>query len=157
MFFFKKKSNKPEYFSSPLNGELIPLKEVSDETFANGLIGVGFGIKPSTNILHMPFDGEIVMVFPTKHAIGLKDLKGSEYLVHIGVDTVNMNGEGFKSYVSAGEKVKKGAKLIKFPLNRILELGLDSVVMVVKTTQPNEDFELKEHKMIKIQDDLIEL
>lgn len=157
MFFFKRKLNETEYFSSPLNGELIPLKDSSDEAFSTGLIGTGFAIKPSNDILYMPFDGEIIMVFPTGHAIGLKDSKNNEYLIHIGVDTVNLNGEGFNLFVSAGKKVKKGTKLIQFPLKEIEERKLDPVVMIVKTSQSDEKFELNEYKTVAIMDDLIQL
>lgn len=157
MFCFKKKMLESDCFSSPLNGELIPLHDSSDEAFATGLIGTGFAIKPTNDVLYMPFDGEVVMVFPTFHAIGLKDTKGNEYLIHIGVDTVNLNGKGFKSFASAGKKVKKGEKLIQFPLAEIKKAGLDSAVMVVRTSESDDPFELNEYKTVAIMDKLIEL
>lgn len=157
MLFFKKKATETEYFLSPLEGQLMPLSEVSDEAFSTGLMGSGFAIRPKNDILYMPFDGEIMMVFPTKHAVGMKDYKGSEYLIHIGVDTVNLNGLGFESFIHSGMKVKKGTRLIRFPLDKIQEAGLDPVVMIVKTSQDEIAFDLSEHRAVHVNDILIQL
>ena len=95
-------------FLSPLSGKIIPLSKVNDSVFAEKTLGNGFAIIPSNNKVYAPFDGDVVSLYPTKHAIGLKDKYNHEILIHIGIDTVNLKGEGFKLYVAQDEKVQAG-------------------------------------------------
>lgn len=118
---------------SPVAGELIPLEEVADETFSSGAMGEGFAVKPVNGRVVAPLSGEITMIFPTGHAVGIKGSNGVEILIHIGIDTVSMNGKGFKKLVSEGDQVKQGEELIAFDPAEIKQAGLDSAVMVVFT------------------------
>jgi beta-glucoside PTS system EIICBA component len=93
---------------------VIPLSEVPDEVFSSGAMGQGVAIEPSDNQLYAPFDGNVVMIAPTKHAIGLRSESGVELLVHIGLDTVKLDGKPFTLHVEDGAKIKKGDLLITF-------------------------------------------
>lgn len=100
---FKKNKNKIE-IKSPIIGTGLPLSEVPDEVFASKMMGDGIAFKPSEGNLYAPIEGEIIQVFPTMHAVGIKSSSGLEILLHIGIDTVNLSGEGFESYVKAGTR-----------------------------------------------------
>jgi sugar PTS system EIIA component len=106
-------------FNSPIVGKAIDICGVPDEVFASGMLGVGIAFEPSEGVVYSPCDGEIVQIFPTKHAVGIKSTEGIEILVHIGIDTVILKGEGFETLVNAGDLVKKGDKLITFDLETI--------------------------------------
>lgn len=99
---------------NPISGEIISTDLVPDDVFSQKLIGEGFAVDPKDNIIYAPCDGEIAVLFPTKHAVALKSKEGLEIMIHIGLDTVKLNGEGFTSYVNQGDIVKKGDKLISF-------------------------------------------
>ena len=106
-------------FSSPLNGIASPIEETPDEAFAGKMMGDGIMIMPEDKTVFSPCDGEILFVFPSKHAVGIKTNDGFEILIHIGINTVELNGEGFETFVNAGDKVKKGDKLISFDIEYI--------------------------------------
>lgn len=118
---------------SPVKGTVIPLAEVSDETFASGVLGDGVGIQPAEGKVYAPFDCTVAAVFDTKHAIGLETAEGVELLIHIGMDTVTLNGGPFTVYVKAGQTVKKGELLVDFDMDKIREAGLDTVTPVIIT------------------------
>lgn len=122
---------------NPLKGEIIDIKKVPDEVFSSKALGDGFAINPSGNQVVSPIDGEIAVLFPTKHAVAIKGDNGLEVLVHIGIDTVNLNGEGFIAHVSQGDKVKQGDLLIEFDKNTIESKAKSSITPVVIT---NMDF-----------------
>lgn len=123
--------------SSPLSGELIPLNEVKDDVFAGGLVGSGVAIIPDKGRVVAPISGEIVSILPTKHAVGILGNNGVEVLIHVGIDTVNLNGKHFTSFVHEGQRVHAGERLIDFDLESIKELGYDVVtpVLIVNTDQ----------------------
>ncbi|MDQ0482100.1 N-acetylglucosamine-specific PTS transporter subunit IIBC [Guptibacillus hwajinpoensis] len=106
-------------FVMPVQGKIIPLTEVPDEVFSSGMMGEGFAIMPENGNFSSPIDGEVVSVFPTKHAIGIRSTQGLEILIHVGIDTVNLKGEGFTTLVKEGDTVKKGQKLMEVDLNSI--------------------------------------
>lgn len=108
---------------APLTGQLIPLGEVEDPTFAQKLLGDGFAIKPTSGVLSSPVDGKVIQVFRTGHAIGLLTNDGLEILIHIGIDTVKMNGEGFTPSVKVDQNVKVGDKLLEFDIEKIKAKG----------------------------------
>ncbi|MEH7331150.1 PTS glucose transporter subunit IIA [Neobacillus drentensis] len=114
-------------FVMPIEGEIIPITEVPDQVFSQKMMGDGFGIVPSKGTVVSPVDGEIMNVFPTKHAIGIKSNQGYEILIHIGLDTVNLKGEGFTILVEEGQKVTKGQEILKFDLE-FLKKSVPSVV-----------------------------
>lgn len=119
---------------SPVNGKAISASEIPDAAFAGEMMGPSVGIEPEEGVVYAPFDGEVVMVFPTKHAMGLKaDEGGMELLIHVGVDTVTMNGEGFETFVDSGSKFKKGDKLMSFDRKVIKDAGHPDTVIVALT------------------------
>lgn len=119
--------------TAPLNGKLVDLSEVPDPVFAEKMMGDGLAIEPSEGLVVAPVDGEIQSIFPTKHAVGIKTKSGVELLIHIGLETVSLNGEGFEAYVKAGDKVKRGDKLISFDLEIISEKAKSTVTPIIIT------------------------
>ncbi|RDU24672.1 beta-glucoside-specific PTS transporter subunit IIABC [Anaerosacchariphilus polymeriproducens] len=117
----------------PIKGEVIPLNEVKDDIFSKKILGDGFAVKPVDGNLYAPCDGEVMMLFDTKHSIALKAQNGAELLIHIGIDTVQLDGRPFEPKIKIGDKVKAGDLLIKFNLNEIKSSGFDSVIPVVIT------------------------
>lgn len=118
---------------SPLTGEVIPLAQVEDAAFAQGLLGLGVAIKPTKGEVVAPFDGVVSSLFPTKHAIGLLSDEGVELLIHIGLDTVQLEGRYFDSFVSAGERMVKGQTLITFEQEKIQAAGFSTVTPIIVT------------------------
>ncbi|ECG8590169.1 PTS beta-glucoside transporter subunit EIIBCA [Salmonella enterica subsp. salamae] len=119
--------------TSPVEGEIITLSKVSDATFANEILGKGIGINPTVGKVISPFDGEVLSIFTTNHAIGLKSLDGIELLIHVGLDTVQLDGKGFKAFIENGDKVKKGDLLIEFDIDYIKSEGYDPTTVVIVT------------------------
>lgn len=118
---------------SPMTGSVHPMCESPDAAFAMKAMGDGFFVKPAKGELVAPADGEVMMVFPTKHAVGFKADNGVEFLFHIGVDTVKLNGEGFEALVTDGQKVKKGDVLIKFDMDFVQKNAPSDAAMVILT------------------------
>lgn len=118
---------------APVKGTVIPRSDIPDETFASGVLGDGVGIDPEEGIVYAPFDGEISSVTDTRHAVGITGPGDMEVLIHVGVDTVNMKGDGFVLLVNEGEKVKKGQKLLTFDIEKIRTSGYSPVVAVLLT------------------------
>ena len=131
-----------ETLVSPLSGEVVELANVNDPVFSSGAMGKGLAVKPSEGVVYAPADAEVTIAFETGHAYGLKTASGAELLIHIGIDTVSMNGEGFEKLVAAGDKVKAGAPLAKFDSSKIAAAGLDDTTMVIVTN--TADFEVVE-------------
>ena len=130
MGLFSKKKELDLY--APITGELIDITEVKDQVFSQKILGDGIAIEPKEGVLYAPFDCEVVQLFHTLHAIGLK-AKDVEILVHIGMDTVELNGEGFKGFVNEGDHVKKGQKLIEFDIDYIKSKGKETITPIVIT------------------------
>lgn len=122
---------------APLSGKQQDLSTVPDPTFSTGLLGQGVAILPDENSVQAPFDGTVTMTTPTNHAIGLTSVEGVELLIHVGIDTVEMKGEGFARKVEQGDKVKKRDKLLIFDLNLIKEKGYNPITSVIVTNSPN--------------------
>ena len=116
----------------PTKGTVIPREEIPDDTFAMGILGDGVGIVPDEGVVYAPFDGTVTSVFDTKHAVTLEK-DGMEVLIHIGINTVAMEGEGFEAYVEDGQEVKAGHKLIAFDRDAIKEAGYNDTVVVLLT------------------------
>lgn len=114
-------------------GEAVALEKVNDETFASKCMGEGIGIIPDEGVLYAPVEGKIAFVFPTKHAVGIETKEGIACLMHIGIDTVSLNGEGFESFVEPGQDVKQGDKLIQFDKEKIIKANLDPTIMLIVT------------------------
>ncbi|HFI0672596.1 TPA: sucrose-specific PTS transporter subunit IIBC [Streptococcus suis] len=122
-----------ETLVSPLSGNVVALENVNDPVFSSGAMGKGLAVKPSEGVVYAPADAEVTIAFETGHAYGLKTASGAEILIHIGIDTVSMNGNGFEKLVAAGDKVKAGAPLAKFDAAKIAEAGLDDTTMIIVT------------------------
>lgn len=131
---------KSEKVYVPLNGKIMPLKEVPDPTFAGELLGKGMAVDPSDGVLVSPVDGNVVLLFETKHAIAIKTDSGVELLIHIGIDTVRMNGKGFKSFVKDGDTVKAGQKIIEFDLDLVKEEAESPVTIILVTNSDDMKF-----------------
>lgn len=152
MFFFKRK--QLELFS-PLTGKRLPLEQVPDQVFSAKIMGDGFAIHPSDGEVVAPVDGEVVHLFPTKHAIGLKTKEGLEILIHIGIDTVELNGEGFEALVEAGQKVKKGTPLLNVDLQKIESSGKSTITPVVFTNLADWELTMPEVDQVKKGDTVV--
>ncbi len=135
---------------SPFQGVLKPITEAPDEAFASKAMGDGYLVMPENGTVVAPEDGEVMFVFPSKHAIGLKAADGTEYLLHIGVDTVKLNGEGFTVFVSDGQKIKKGEKLMEFDPSYIREHAVSDACIVIFTgLTEGESLSLEGEKQVK--------
>lgn len=133
-------AGKVEMLVAPVNGKAIPLSEVPDQTFAEELLGKGAAIDPVDGVVVSPVDGTIVHLFETKHAIAIKTESGMEILIHIGIDTVKMNGEGFKGFVKDGDVVTKGQKLVEFNLDLVKEKAVSPITMLIVTNTDDMKF-----------------
>ncbi|MCM3544405.1 beta-glucoside-specific PTS transporter subunit IIABC [Priestia megaterium] len=118
---------------SPIEGEVVPLSEVNDDVFSSGLLGKGVAIVPNKGEVFAPFSGEIVTLLESKHAIGLKGDNGVELLIHVGIDTVTLKGQHFESYVSQGDRVEAGDKMLEFDMEAIKAKGFELVTPVIVT------------------------
>ena len=118
---------------TPIVGDVVALSNVNDPVFSSGAMGQGIAVKPSQDVVYAPADAEVTIVFPTGHAYGLRTANGAEILIHVGIDTVSMNGEGFNQKVNQGDKVKAGDVLGTFDSAKIAAAGLDNTTMVIVT------------------------
>ena len=137
-------SSAPVTITSPLAGEVKELSQATDPVFAQGLMGRGVVIVPSQGELVSPVNGRVTVFFPTKHAIGILSDEGVEILMHIGMDTVNLEGKGFEGYVSQGDKVKVGDKLISFDIDMIKKAGYVTETPVIITNSDKYQVEVLE-------------
>lgn len=122
-----------ETIQTPIVGDVVALSNVNDPVFSSGAMGQGIAVKPSQDVVYAPADAEVTIVFPTGHAYGLRTANGAEILIHVGIDTVSMNGEGFNHKVAQGDKVKAGDVLGTFDSAKIAAAGLDNTTMVIVT------------------------
>lgn len=136
---------KDEVLKAPVSGRAIPLSEVKDEAFAEGMLGKGAAIIPENGDICAPCDGVISVMYPTGHAIGIQTPAGAEVLIHIGMDTVSLNGKGFDVRVKEGQAVKAGDLLVKADLKTIKEAGLDSTTPVI-VTNTDDYLDVKQEK-----------
>lgn len=133
------KELQQELIASPMIGEVVALDNVPDEVFASGAMGKGLAINPSDGTVVAPSNGEITLVFPTGHAVGMRTENGAEILIHVGMDTVSLAGKGFKSFVEVGQKVTAGDKLLEFDLATIRDAGLPVITPVIVTNSADYD------------------
>ncbi|WCG21848.1 beta-glucoside-specific PTS transporter subunit IIABC [Vagococcus lutrae] len=131
-----KKLSKGEVFS-PIEGKVLPLSEAKDGAFSDGIMGKGVVLEPTSGEVIAPFDGTVMTLFPTNHAIGLISETGTEVLIHIGIDTVQLEGKGFEAFVKQGDTVKKGQKLVQFDIDTITSEGYNTQVPIIITNTPD--------------------
>ncbi len=124
---------EPNTLYAPLEGEIVPLEQVPDETFASGVLGQGFAVRPSKPCVYAPFDGTVIQTMDTKHAVGLQSEDGMEVLIHVGIDTVDMNGEGFDLKCKEGDEIKRGQLLLSFDPEAIRKAGHPDITVVAVT------------------------
>lgn len=134
-------------FLSPMTGDVIPIEEVPDEVFSSKSVGEGFAIDLKEGTVVSPVNGEILQVFPTKHAIGILSDDGKEILLHIGLDTVALNGEGFEAFIKAGDKVKAGDKLLEVDVEKV-KAKAKSMISPVIFTNENRQINIKKQKVV---------
>lgn len=150
-WFGKGKEVAEEVFVAPLQGQLVPLSEVPDPVFAEKMMGEGVAIVPVEGRVVSPVVGEVVVVFPTKHAVGIRTASQLEVLIHIGLETVQMQGEGFTSYVQVGDRVSVGQPLIDFSLELVREKAKSIVTPIIITNSEKvQAFHAEEPQEIKI-------
>lgn len=148
--------NKKVSIAAPISGITVPLTEVNDEAFASEAMGKGIAIIPQEGKVYSPVTGNIVMVFGTKHAIGLVSEEGVEVLIHVGIDTVKLNGEHFKAYVESGQAVKKGDLLLEFDIDAITAAGYETITPIIITnTAQYLDIVETEESIIQVNKDLL--
>ena len=133
-----------EELDAPVQGKVVALSEVPDDVFSQGLLGKGIAVEPTEGKLYAPADGTIQMIFDTKHALGLKTNSGAEILFHIGLDTVQLKGKYFESFVEKGQKVKKGDLLETFDLEEIKKAGFNPITMMIVTNQNDYSVDTEE-------------
>jgi sugar PTS system EIIA component len=147
------KSKKVEVDTSilqPLEGEIVPLDVVPDPVFSQKMIGDGFAVNPTNGTVVSPVDGEVISVFPTKHAVSVKSTAGREILIHVGLETVTLNGEGFTSFVSDGQRVQKGQKLLEADFEVIKEKVPSIITPVIFTNLAENEKVVIEENVVKI-------
>lgn len=152
----EKQNNSKDIIFSPIEGEIKPLEKVNDGVFSEGLLGKGISIEPTVGRAVSPVNGVVSTVFDTKHAIGLTSDDGVETLIHIGIDTVKLNGEHFNAHVKPGDKVKVGDLLVEFDIEKIKEAGYPTITPIIITnTDSYEDVEVLANGLSKEKDELI--
>lgn len=143
MGLFGLKKAKELAIAMPIAGEIIQLEKVPDEMFSTKMMGDGFAIVPSSGEIFAPVAGEVVTLFPTLHAIGMKTKEGVEILIHFGMDTVNLKGEGFIAHVEQGDVVEKGEQLVSVDLNIIKDKVPSLITPIIFTNTLNYKLEIE--------------
>lgn len=125
---------------APVTGQMVAAKEISDQVFAEELLGQTIGFVPEDGKVVCPVGGKVEVAFPTGHAFCIRATDGNSYLVHIGVDTVSLNGKGFKAHLSQGQNVRAGDAAVDIDIDVIKEAGLDPTVMLIVAEKTDDDF-----------------
>ena len=158
---FKKKEkveNEGIVLASPVRGNAVSLSQVNDPTFSEGMLGKGIAIIPEEGKIYAPAAGEISMVFDTLHAVSMTTDDGAEILIHVGLDTVKLKGEGYESHVSAGDRVEKGDLLLSVDLESVKNAGFDTITpVVVCNTDDYEDVKEIALGPVAVGDDVISI
>lgn len=151
-------SNKKDLeLLSCVKGEMIPLEDVKDPVFSSKTMGDGIAIIPEEGVITSPVDGSIEVAFPTGHAVGIKADNNLELLIHVGINTVELNGEHFKMLVKQGDKVKKGQELIKFDIDAIKAKGYDTTTMLLVTNNESGDLKKEDYRNVSTSDRVMQL
>ncbi|MQW23461.1 MULTISPECIES: glucose PTS transporter subunit IIA [unclassified Lactococcus] len=156
----EKVETKPAFdtsiIQSPIKGKIMKLSSINDEVFSSGMMGKGIAIEPSDGKIYSPVDGTVTSIFPTNHAIGLTSKDGVEVLIHIGLDTVSLNGEGFEAHVKQNDNVTKGELLITVDIDKVKKEGYSVITPVVITNSMiYQDLSIISNQEVSVGDDLI--
>lgn len=155
MFEFLKNKNEAEFYA-PVNGECVSIETVPDETFSSKLMGEGIAFKFDGDKVSAPISGDIILIAETLHAFAIRDKNGIEVLIHIGLDTVNLKGKGFKKLVQENSKVKKGDPIIEVDREVMRENNINMITMMIITETNNFNLEfLQEDKKVSLEDVVI--
>ena len=161
MFGFLKKGSKDdnaETIAAPIIGEAVESAQISDPTFAEEMLGRGIAIKPEVGKMFSPVDGTVALVFDTKHAVSFASEKGAEVLVHVGLDTVKLNGEFYTAHVQTGDAVKKGDLVLEFDMEKIKEAGYELITpVIICNTDDYQDIETVTGKSVTAHDVIMKL
>ena len=130
-------TNQSKTVLTPLQGKVLAQADIPDETFAQGILGPGCGIEPTGDTVYAPFDGTVTQIATTLHAVGITSNDGIELLIHVGIDTVSMGGDGFELHVKEGDRVRRGDPLITFDLDKIRAAGHPTVTAFL-VTEPGD-------------------
>lgn len=122
---------------APVSGKAIPMSQVADPTFSQEILGKGVAIVPDSGVFVAPASGEVTVMFETKHAVSIKADCGAEFIIHIGMDTVNLKGQYFEAFVAQGDRVKAGDKLVEVDLEKVKEAGYDVTTPIVICNTPS--------------------
>ncbi|MBP2058230.1 glucose-specific phosphotransferase system IIA component [Lactobacillus colini] len=159
--FLKKLKSDPNEVVAPANGTLIDLSTVSDPVFAQKMMGDGFAIKPDVSSgtieIFAPVSGKIVSLPATKHAVGIHTKAGKDILVHIGIDTVDLKGDGFEAFAQQGDQVNRGDKLISVDAQKLKDAKLDNTIMVIFTGETDKqlNFDIGYNNEVKSKEKLM--
>ncbi|HLQ40885.1 MAG TPA: PTS glucose transporter subunit IIA [Tetragenococcus sp.] len=153
MFSFLKKKKNP--LCSPVTGKLLPLSQVDDPVFSQGMMGPGFAVIPSNDDIYSPIEGTVSNIFPTKHAIGIKTKDGKELLIHMGIDTVELKGNGFTISVKENDKVTPDTLLAKMDRNLLKENNKGDTIMVLLPEE--KEFPTVTEQEVHVHDELFEI
>lgn len=142
----KKESSVPSVSDKDVlavvSGKMIPASEISDPVFGEEMMGQTIGFIPSEGTVVCPVNGVVEVAFPTGHAFGIKGNDGNGYLVHVGIDTVSLNGKGFKAFLKQGQKVKAGQKAVEMDIDLVEKAGLSTTTMLIITDKVNDAFKV---------------
>lgn len=156
MFKLFKKTDDICKLFAPVNGKTIALENVPDKVFASKMMGDGIGFEYEGNTIYAPCDGKITLVANTLHAVGITSENGAEILIHIGLDTVSLNGKGFKKLINQGDKVKKGTPLIEIDRQFMKEQDINLITPMVVTNAANYEINvIDEGKDVTIEEEVI--
>lgn len=149
MFGFKKKNESPKELLAAVSGTVIPIEEVKDPVFSQKMMGDGFAILPEDDTIYAPADAAVTMLFPSNHAVGLTLKDGMEILIHVGIDTVNENGQGFSCLCEQGKEVSAGQPLLKMDRAYLMEKGYDvSVILIFTNKDSYKEFKRAEDRHV---------
>lgn len=151
-------STSKKQILAPMAGKVVPMSEVSDPTFSQEILGKGVAIIPAEGKVVAPADGEVAVLFETKHAVSIRSDIGTELIIHIGLDTVNLKGEHFTAHVKQGDHVKCGDLLVEFDMDKIKEAGYDVITPIIICNTPDyPDMVVHVGKEVKALDPVIDL
>ncbi|HEY4601826.1 MAG TPA: PTS glucose transporter subunit IIA [Cerasibacillus sp.] len=156
--WFKKEETKQLEIYAPLSGEVVPLEDVPDPVFGQKMMGEGVAILPEDGHVFSPVDGEIIQVIKSKHAIGMRAQDGTEILIHVGLETVELKGEGFNVHVENGDTVKTGDPIMTFDLEFIKQHAKDTITPIVITSSlndTNKEYTITDAEEVKAPDSIL--
>lgn len=149
--------NKKVILCSPIEGDIVPITEVPDPVFSEKMMGDGFAVKPKNGKVYSPVNGVVVTVFPTKHAIGIKSENDLEIIIHFGIDSVQLTGEGFVSHVNEGDKVSVGDLILEVDLENIKDKIKSSITPVVVSNLESKSVKLIKKGSVKAGEEVMEI